>query len=306
MDPQISELARVQAGLVARRQLTALGFDWDRVARQVRAERWAERTPRVVSTFTGELNRVQRAWLGVLHAGPRSVLGGLTAGERHGLKGWQRDEVTVLVDDELSFEPVPGVRFFRSRRPFEILRDAKPGIPSARLEHALLLWAGYDATMRAGYGVIAAAVQQRLSTAARFLAAADQLKPLRRSRDFRRLLADIDGGVHSGAERDVAWMCREYELPPPVRQVSRVDADGRRRWTDCEWTLADGSTLVLEVDGSFHMEVLQWTADLRRDRRLTRPDRTVVRCSAYELRHEPGEVARDLIALGIRQDGLAA
>ncbi|GEP35922.1 hypothetical protein NSZ01_36900 [Nocardioides szechwanensis] len=57
--------------------------------------------------------------------------------------------------------------------------------------------------------------------------------------------------------------------------------------------------LVLEVDGSFHMEVSQWNDDLRRSRRIMTRDRVVVRCSAYELRHEMPEVARDLIALGV-------
>ena len=71
---------------------------------------------RVISTTTGPLSRDQRLWLAVLHAGPRSMLGGLTAAEVHGLRRWERDVVTVLVDDELDFEPVDGVRFFRSRR----------------------------------------------------------------------------------------------------------------------------------------------------------------------------------------------
>ena len=299
MDERIGRLARQQAGMVARRQLTALGMRWDAVDRQVRAERWAERTPRVLSTFTGELTTEQRWWLGVLHAGPRSLLGGLTAGERHGLAGWSREEVTVLVDDELSFEPVPGVRFFRSRRPFELLRDPKPGIPSCRLEHALLLWAGYDAPLRPGLGVIAASVQQRLTTAGRYRGAVDDLRPLRNAGPIRSMLTDIEGGVHSGAERDVARMCRAFGLPLPNRQVVRLDADGRRRFTDCEWELPGGKVLVLEVDGAFHMEVLQWTSDLRRQRRLTRADRVILRCSGFEVRHEPAEVVRDLREHGV-------
>lgn len=306
VEERIRGLGEAQSGLLARRQLTALGVDWDRVQRELRAGRWRERTPRVVSTFTGDLTADQWRWLGVLHAGPRSLLGGLTAAARHGLVGWDRREVTVLVDDELSFEPVPGVRFFRSRRPFEVLRDPRPGVPSARLEHALLLWAGYDAQLRAAHGVLAAAVQQRLTTPARLGIALDELRPLRRAGGFRVLLADIEGGVHSGAERDVARMCRAHALPLPARQVARLDADGRRRWTDCEWVLPDGTVLVLEVDGSFHREVAQWTADLRRQRRLTRPGHVVLRCSAFEVRHEPAEVARDLIDLGVRQDGPSA
>ena len=300
MDPGVARLSTLQSGLIARRQLTALGVGWDRVDREIAVGRWAERSPRVISTTTGELSVEQRRWLGVLHAGPRSLLGGLTAGARHGLRGWERDAVTVLVDDELSFDPVDGIRFFRSRRPFELLRDPRPGIPSVRLEPALLLWAGYDAPLRAAHGVLAAAVQQRLTTAVRLQDWVQNLKPLRRAAGFRRMLRDVEGGVHSGAERDVTRLCRRFGLPLPARQTSRLDSSGRRRWTDCEWPLPGGRLLVLEVDGSFHMEVAHWTADLRRARRLAANDSVVVAASAFEVRHEPEEVARDLVALGVR------
>lgn len=298
---RILALAARQSNMLARRQLTGLGDTWDWAERQIGAGRWAERTPRVLSTTTGELTADQQRWLAVLHAGPRSLLGGLTAGARHGLRGWERPVVTVLVDDELAFEPVDGVQFFRSRRPFELLRDPRGGIPSTRLEPALLLWAGYDAPLRAGHGVLAAAVQQRLTTAARLHGWVEQLRPLRRASGFRRMLRDIEGGVHSGAERDVARLCRRFGLPHPARQTPRTDHDGRRRWTDCEWPLGGGRVLILEIDGSFHREAIQWTADLRRSRRLTSADRIVVRASAFEIRHEPGEVARDLVALGVRR-----
>lgn len=130
MRPDVHELAARQCGLLARRQLTSLGMSWNAVDRQVRAGRWAECSPRVVCTTTGALTVDQQRWLGVLHAGPRSVLGGLTAGARCGLRGWERAEVTVLVDDELAFEPVSGIAFFRSRRPFDLLTDPRPASPA--------------------------------------------------------------------------------------------------------------------------------------------------------------------------------
>ena len=301
MDARLRQLIEAQSGVLARRQLTALGIGWDTVHHQIVAGRWSARSPRVVSTVTGALTIDQRRWVGVLHAGPRSMLGGLTAAARHGLVGWHRSEVTVIVDDELSFEPVPGIRFFRSRRPFDLLLSPKPGIPSCQVEPALLLWAGYEAALRPAHGVLAAAVQQRLTTPARLREFVDLLKPLRRAAGFRRLVGDIEGGVHSGAERDVAVMCRTFDLPMPARQVSRVDSDGRRRWTDCEWRLPDGRILVLEVDGAFHMDVVQWSADKRRGRRISGPDRLVVGATAFEVRHEAAEVAKDLIALGVRR-----
>jgi hypothetical protein len=299
MQRQIQQLIDAQAGMLARRQLGVLGMDWDRVNRQIVAGRWSARTPRAVSAVTGTLTIEQRRWLGVLHAGPRSMLGGLTAGARHGLTGWERDEVAVLVDDELSFEPVNGIRFFRSRRPFELLLSPRPGIPSCRLEPSLLLWAGYDARLRSAHGVLAAAVQQRLTTAARMTEWLDLLKPLRRAPGFRRMLADVEGGVHSGAERDINKMCRAFDLPLPVRQVRRRGHDGKWRWTDAEWRLVDGRILVLEVDGAFHMDVTNWTADKRRARRISSADRVVLGATAFEVRHEPAELAQDLIALGV-------
>jgi len=40
MSPDWRSLARAQDGIVARRQLTALGLGWDRVDSQVAADRW--------------------------------------------------------------------------------------------------------------------------------------------------------------------------------------------------------------------------------------------------------------------------
>ena len=296
---RLDDLIESQAGMVARRQLNASGRDADHVAAQVRARRWVVHTPRVVGTTTGALTWEQRCWMAVLHAGPRSLLGGLSTAEVGGLTGWHRDTITVLVDDELAFEPVDGVRFFRSRRPFELLRSTRPGIPRAQLEPAVLLWGGYDAPLRAAHGVLAAAVQQRLTTPDRLLDWIETLRPLRRARGFRFTVGDIAGGAHSGAEIAVRRVCRRFGMRPPDRQRRRVDRLGKVRWTDCEWDLPDGTVIVLEVDGSFHLEVLQWNADLKRARSLATRGRIIVRCSAFELRHEPEDVARDLIALGV-------
>jgi hypothetical protein len=220
--------------MVSRRQLLAHDLEWERVAAQARAGRWVVRTPRVVSTVTGSLTWEQRAWLAVLHAGPRSMVAALSAAASHGLTGWERDEVSVLVDDELSFEPVDGVRFFRSRRPLDVARSPRPGLPGCQLEPAVLLWAAYDAPVRAAHGVIAASVQQRLTTPARLADWIERLAPLRRSRSFSRTVSLVEGGAHSGAELEVDRMCRRHRMPLPVRQVARDDSAGRRRWTDAE------------------------------------------------------------------------
>lgn len=293
-------LARKQQDLLARRQLTALGIGANDVRNQVAAGRWAPRSSTVISTVTGSLTWSQRCWLGTLHAGPGSLVGGLTAAAMYGLQRWDREEVTILVGDQRVLDPVPGIRFVRTRRPLHTWRVARPGVPVARLEPAVLLTAGYELSRRAGQGLLAAVVQQRLTTADLLLSWLRRMTPLHRAPLFREVLAEIAGGAQSLGELDVGRLCRERGLPTPTRQTVRRDAAGRPRFTDCEWHLPDGRVIVLEVDGGFHMEVEHWEDDIVRQRRLADPRRLMIRCTTRELRDDPGSVMVDLIRLGIR------
>lgn len=179
-----------------------------------------------------------------------------------------------------------------------MLRHPSP-LPTCALEPAVLLWAGHETHPRSAMGVLAAVVQQRLTTTEKLAAWIEILKPLRRAPAMRELLSDLSGGSQSLAEVDVVRLCRDNGLRVPDRQVRRVDSRGQPRFTDCEWRLADGRTLVLEVDGAFHLDVEHYEGDVRRQRRLTTPSRTVVRCTSQELRREPWVVAADLRALGV-------
>ncbi|HEY6932201.1 MAG TPA: hypothetical protein VI452_02280 [Marmoricola sp.] len=283
---------------MSRRQLRALGVTRSVVRAHVRARRWSWRTESVLSITTGPLSWRQRLWVAVLHAGPGALVGGLSAGAVHGLRSWDRDDITVLVTSELSFEAIPGVAFFRTRRPLDQWASAQP-LPVCRIEPAILLHAAYERHQRSAHGAIAAVVQQRLTTPERLRSQLEQMRPLRRAGQFRRLLADLEGGAGSVAEVDVRRACRRCGVRPPVRQRGRWDRSGRRRWTDCEWDLPGGVVIVLEVDGAHHAEVRQYNDDIRRQRKLTTLRRIIVRCSAYEIRHRPDDVMEDLIALGV-------
>lgn len=292
-------LAHAQAGMVARRQLRHRGMTWSGVEAHLTAERWAERSAVVVSAFTGELTREQRAWLGVLHAGPPAIVGGYTALELHGLKNWHRDDITVLVDDEEHLEPVEGIDWFRTRRPLDVWHSKKHDLPVARVEPAALLCAAYEPNWRTAQGLLAAVVQQRLTTPRDLREQLERMKPLRRAPRFRTLLSDIEGGAQSLAEVDVKRMCLDHGLPLPTRQKRRKDRSGKWRYTDCEWELPDGRTLVLEIDGAFHMDVEHWEHDIQRQRGLATPGRVIARCTAREVRDEPFQLAADLRSLGL-------
>lgn len=277
--------AAAQGGLITRAQLRAAGVSARACAWRVGAERWQWASPDVIATTTGELSADQRRWLGVLHAGPDALLGGLTAAALGGLLNWQRDEVTVLVPYAARVpQPLPGFCFERTRRPLTMLRSRASGVPHCRLEPAVLLFAARQRNGRTRDGVVAAAIQQRLTTPDAFAEWLERLAPLRGAAAIRAALGDIAGGAHSVAELDLKRMCRRFGLSRPLRQVRRRDARGRLRFTDCEWRLPDGRTLILEVDGGFHMEVEHWEDDLARQRALSGGDRVIVRCTARDLR----------------------
>jgi hypothetical protein len=292
------ELATMQRGLLSQRQLTELGVSRAVIRNHLRAARWAQRTSSVFSTTTGPLSWEQQLWRAVLHAGPGSLVGGLTALKVHGLRNWERDEVTVLVNNDLSFERLAGVTFFRTRRPIADMRS-DTSFPLCRAAPAALLFAGYERNHRTALGAIAACVQQQLTGVPDLAAWLERLRPLRRSKQVGALLDDIGDGAQSLAEVDLRRACRRCGVTPPASQTPRRDRSGRRRYTDAEWHLPDGRTLVLEVDGAFHDDVLQAAADRARNRKLTTRDRIVISCTAYELRHDPASVMEDLMALGV-------
>ncbi|MEI7054854.1 hypothetical protein WBG06_03470 [Nocardioides sp. CCNWLW239] len=288
-------IAAAQGGLITRAQLAEAGMARWGVAHRIASERWQLLSPTVIATTTGELSDVQRIWHAVLHAGEGAMAGGLTAAELAGLKNWRREETTVLVPYRRGRpRALPGVRFVRVRRSLTAVGSP----PRCRIEPAVLLFAAADRSERTAQGVLAAVVQQQLTSPESLLEWLDRLAPLRRAAVLRRAIEDIEGGAQSLAEMDVRRMCRTFGLAEPLRQVKRRDADGRIRFTDCEWRLADGRTLVLEVDGGFHMEVEHWENDLARQRALAGTDRVIVRRTARELRDEPERVARDLLMLG--------
>lgn len=294
------EVAQAQLGLITRAQLHACGVTRGMIRHRISTERWVARSSLVIGTTTGELTREQRMRLGVLHAGRGSLIGDLTAAELGGLRNWYRDPVTVLVPQGRDLgPPLEGIRFIETRRPLNTMRRPDLDLPVCRIEPAVLHFAAYQPSTRTAEGVVAAAVQQGLTTPGLLLEWVERMRPLRWAMMFRETLGEIADGSQSVAELDVLRLCRDYSLATPRQQTKRRDADGRIRFTDCEWLLPDGRTLVLEVDGAFHMDVEHWEDDLARQRALAAHDRVQIRCTARELRDVPGTIARDLRLLGV-------
>lgn len=236
-----------------------------------------------------------------MHAGPNAALSHLTACLVAGLQ-WRTGDTTIhVITQKGDLAPaLPGYRFHQTRRPYRRWVEHPFGSPPrVTLAYAALLSAERDRSVRRGIGLLAATVQQRLVTAEALVVAAGRIRKLRNGETFRAVLGDIAGGAESFSEIEVSRWCAAVGLVSPTRQSRRRSADGRWRYNDLEWILADGRVIALEVDGGFHMEVEHWWRDKQRDRQLVIAGTTVLRCTSLEIRLEPYALARDLLAMGV-------
>jgi hypothetical protein len=296
---RITEVVERQSLVVSRRQLRAAGWAGHHIQHEVDVGRWQAPAPGVVVLHTGRLDEDEGLWLGVLHAGDGAVISHLTAAKRAGLRWTGSNLIHVMKPRGDAVLHLPGYTFHQTRRPYQRWLKPVSGVPRLPIEYAALLAAERDRNVRRALGLIVACVQQQLTTAERFGQAIPHIRKLRNGKTFAAVLDDIAGGAQSFAELDVGRLCAEYGLMAPARQVVRLDKEGRRRYLDCVWILADGRVVVLEVDGSFHAEVVAWWSDMKRERAVVIQGDTVLRCSSIELRLEPHDVMQDLRTIGV-------
>jgi hypothetical protein len=295
----IEEIARRQAQVLSRRQLRDAGWTRFQIDHEIDIGRWQSPAPSVVVLHTGHLAGDQPLWIGVLHAGDGAVISHLTGARRAGLRWTGGDVIDVLTPRGDAVLPLAGYFFHQTRRPYQRWVGPAAGPPRLPIEHCVLLAAEREGNIRAGIGLLAASVQQQLTTAKRLGGVIPQIRKLRHGRTFRLVLHDIAGGAQSFAELDVGRLCDGHGLVRPTRQVVRLDKQGRRRYLDCVWVLPDGRVIVLEVDGSFHAEVIAWWTDMKRERAVVVQGDTVLRCSSIELRLEPADIMGDLRQIGV-------
>ncbi len=255
-------LAADQDGVVRRKQLHDLGISDDVVRARLSNGRWQLPARGVVVLHNGPTTELQRRWIAVL-ANPAAALAGITAAQQYGLQGFDDGQLHLLVPHRYRAQQLEGVRIHESRR-FDP-SDVHPArsIPTVRSERALIDAASWTPWPRKACAILAAGVQQGLTTAERLrpeLAAASRA---RHHRLLDHVLADIQGGADSFAEIDLGRLARLAHIPPPRRQVFRIDRAGRRRWLD-----ADFDGFSAEIDGAVHLKPLTYWDDMERQNDL--------------------------------------
>lgn len=299
--PQVDLVAQRQQGVLSRAQLQAYDVHRSHIRNQVAAQRWRPLGPHVLLLQNTPPTRRQLMWGAVLDAGPRSALCSHTSLELAGMKAFAEEArlIHLAVARGAKVTPLAGVCVHESRRLGEDRWTTTGGLPRTETPRSVVDAAAWQRWPRFACLMVTSAVQQRICTVAELDEALSYVGRVRHKQYLRLTLRDVAGGAESLGEIDMARVCERFGIAPPTRQAIRRDSAGRRRYLDCEWTLPDGTVVVLEIDGSHHMDVANWQDDMRRERSVVRRRAMVLRATAFELRLEPHLVAADLITIGV-------
>ncbi|WP_375480850.1 DUF559 domain-containing protein [uncultured Jatrophihabitans sp.] len=262
----LAELAAAQHGVLCRAQLRSAGLTRHHVEAAVRAQRWQTFGRNVVVLHNAPLSAEQRLWVAVLLPSKPAALAGLSAATAAGLRGFEPDEVHIVVARNTVVAAPRWVRVHESRRFRASDVSTVWTLPSTGLARGAIDGAAWSRFPRRACAILCATVQQRLTTTD-FLA--EQLRAagsVRHVAIMRDILGDIGGGGHTLAEIDFGALAVQAGLPPPRRQSLRKEPSGKVRYLDVEFTLADSTLLAVEIDGSVHLlPEMAWDDDLRQN-----------------------------------------
>jgi hypothetical protein len=288
----LAGLLQQQAGVVARRQIIAVGGSDADIARMIRRRELVRVHEGVFVNHTGPLGRLERSWAAVLFCWPAALCHRSVVDQMTDPRSVPSD-VHLAVDSRRQVTRLAGVVVHRLKD-FEAVALMNLSPPSVRVEHAVLEVAADAPSERRAVGVLADACQSRRTTAARLLTRLDQLPKLRRRRLIREILVDVSTGAYSVLERrylrDVE---RPHHLPSGSRQ-RRIGEGRSLAYRDVEYL---AQRLVVELDGRLgHEWSLDRWADLDRDVDAAVDRRLTVRLG-YGQVLEPCRVAAAIIRI---------
>jgi hypothetical protein len=292
LGPSLDEVCSRQCDVVTREQLAAGGVSHDIVRSQVRAGRWQLAGARIVVLHNGPLTPEQARWRAVLGQPHPAALAALTAAQCYGLAGFEATRIHVVTAARTALSRFPDTVVHVSRRftARHVHPTRRP--PMVRLERAVIDAAAWERSRRRAAGLVAAAVQQRLTTPQRLTRELRRAGQVRHRRLLAAVLADLAGGAHSLAEIDLVRVCRLAGLAAPSRQVVRsvTAGGGRRRY----YLDAHFGGFTVEVDGQPHFVVAGWVNDTVRQNELVILGDRVLRVPSLLLRTAPELVADQL------------
>ena len=270
----LRDLMRRQSGVINRAQGLGFGATDDDIERLIRRREWARVHRGVYVDHTGPLTWDQRCWAAVLAHWP-AVLSGRAALCAYRFPGIEEPAVIdVIIAAHRRVRTVDGVRAQRSSRFDEDALHRSP--PRVLLEDAVIDLAAQARRSDQAVAIIADAIGQRRTTAARLRAQIATRPRLRHRGLLEEILQDVIEGCHSALERRYhRLVVRAHGLPLGQRQSRVESAEHRVAYRDVEH---DEQAVVVELDGRLGHELAvdRW-ADLQRDLDSTMSGKLTIR-----------------------------
>jgi len=285
----LAALASRQHGVVAGRQLPALGFTVDAVRRRVCAGRLIRLHRGVYAVGHCALTAASRDLAAVLACGPQALLSHRAAGARLGLL--RRGGSPIDVTAPRGCKPKPGIAVHQTRVIHPEDRDEVDGIPTTSVARTIVDLADVLAD-RLLVAVVNEAEVRRVFDLSQVERAIGRLEGRRGVQRLVRVLAAYAEPLPystTGAERLFLSLCEEHALPQPQR-VHTAGYELDFYWADAR--------LAIEVDGRrFHASRRAFQEDRTRDRVLAGAGIQVARVTWRDLTGRPAEIAGQLKAI---------
>ncbi len=207
------------------------------------------------------------------------------------LSGWrdvQRRPIHMLVPT--ARQPRGNPPWLQVHRRRSMPTNSLGSLPRVPPHLAAAQAAAWAVTDREAMFLLTSGMQQGVITPARLDAEVANHPTLRRRKLIREVAAEYLNGLQSVNEIDFAKLCRRYRIPAPVCQTPRLDLAGKWRYTDAEFMLNDGRTLIVEIDGLHHLDPLNWLEDIQRQNQLmVVSDALLLRVATWTLKREPDQ-----------------
>ncbi len=231
VEHEIEALLSPQTGVVSRRQLSHAGAAPHDIKRMLRRRELAVMHPGVFVNHTGSPSSQQRAWAAVLSVAPAALCGtsAIRAAEGPGRRGVgaERTYPSTWASNELATSSGLVASSYTACRGSLIGCCGNVGPPRQRYDDAALDVAIGATTDMAALAVLAAACQQRRTTAQRLLDTMQDRPRLPRRTWLTGVLDDVAAGTCSVLEHGyLTRVERPHQLPRAERQQRATASSG--------------------------------------------------------------------------------
>ena len=288
VDRRIARIAKRQHGVVARRQLAAIGLGRGAIEHRVGVGRLHVLHAGVYAVGHTRLSASAWRLAAVLACGPGAVLSHRTAADVLGILPSARRLVDVS-SPQRTLHRHRGVVVHRPRRLGACDTAVIDGMPVTNASRTIV-----DLASVLGRARVSRAVEEAERRGVFDLEQVERL--IVRGRRGAKLLRTVlrayrePSFTRSGLERRFLALCRRAGLPPPATNLWIAGGEADAVW--------DEHALVVELDSrAFHGTPAAFERDRERDAALQLAGYRVLRVTDVRLEHEPAEVARTVAGL---------